>query len=153
MPLRYAVDAAFGSKAPRTLHTQLPECRRPVNVRLGTIDLRVLEQVLARQEYSLPKSVKPRTIVDVEPTSDVRRFFFANRYPDARIIAVDPEPSNCEVLQSNCAGLPSVIAVPAAVSSHPATLTIVNPVTGKWACSMKGRATKGLPCAVSPFRN
>jgi FkbM family methyltransferase len=143
MPLRYAVDAAFGVSAPRTLHTQLRETGRPFHVRLGTSDLRVLEQVFARQEYSLPKSVKPRTIIDAGANIGCATIFFANRYPDARIIAIEPDPSNFEVLQSNCAGLPNVTPVAAAVWSHPATLTFVNPNCGKWAVSMKERGSDG----------
>jgi FkbM family methyltransferase len=145
MPLRYAVDAAFAFGAPRTLHTHLRETGRPFDVRLGTSDLRVLEQVFARREYSLPKSVKPRTIIDAGANIGCTTIFFANRYPDARIIAIEPEASNFEMLQSNCAGLSNVVPVPAAVWSHPTTLTFVDPKWPKWAFSMKERTNEGAP--------
>jgi len=147
MPLRYAVDAAFGAQTPRTLRTHLREAGRPFNVRLGakTTDLRVLEQVFARQEYALPKSIKPRTIVDAGANIGCATIFFASRYPDARIIAVEPEASNFEVLQANCAGLSNVVPVHAAVWSHPATLTFVNPNCGNWAFAMKERVDDGTP--------
>ena len=143
MPLRSAVDAAFAFGAPRTLHTELRETGRPFDVRLGTSDLRVLEQVFARQEYSLPKSVKPRTIIDAGANIGCTTIFFANRYPDARIIAIEPEPSNFEVLRSNCAGLTNVVPVAAAVWSHPTTLTFVDPNWPKWAFTMKERTNEG----------
>jgi FkbM family methyltransferase len=143
MPLRYAVDAAFGSSAPRTLHTQLRESGRPFDVRLGTSDLRVLEQVFARQEYHLPKTIKPRTIIDAGANIGCATIFFANRYPDARIIAIEPDPSNFEVLQSNCAGLDNVTPVAAAVWPRATSLTFVNPNCGKWAVSMKERVDDG----------
>jgi FkbM family methyltransferase len=142
MPFRYAIDAAFGG-APRTLHAQLRATGRPFDVRLGTSDLRVLEQVFARQEYSLPKSVQPRTIIDAGANIGCATTFFANRYPDARIIAIEPDASNFEVLQANCAGFTNVTPVAAALWSHPATLTFVNPHCGKWAFSMKERDNDG----------
>jgi FkbM family methyltransferase len=147
MPLRYALDAAFVNKAPRTLRTKLREFGRPFNVRLGSraTDLRVFEQVFARQEYALPKSVKPRTIIDAGANIGCATIFFASRYPDARIIAIEPEASNFEVLQSNCAGLSNVVPVHAAVWSRPATLTFVNPYCGNWAFAMKERVEDGTP--------
>lgn len=145
MPLRYAVDAAFGIKAPRTLHARLRENGRPFDVRLGTTDLRVLEQVFARQEYSLPKSVHPHTIIDAGANIGCTTIFFANRYPDARIIAIEPDPSNFEMLERNCAGLPNVVPVAAAVWPRPTTLTFVTQNCGKWAVSMKERVDDGAP--------
>jgi FkbM family methyltransferase len=147
MPLRYAVDAAFGTTAPHILRTTLREGGRPFNVRVGsrTTDLRVFEQVFGRQEYALPKSVKPRTIIDAGANIGCATIFFASRYPDARIIAVEPEASNFEVLQSNCAGLPNVVPVHAAVWSHPTTLTFVTTNCGNWAFAMKERVDDGTP--------
>jgi FkbM family methyltransferase len=105
----------------------------------------VLEQVFARQEYSLPKSIQPRTIIDAGANIGCATIFFANRYPDAKIIAIEPEQSNFEVLQSNCADLPNVVPVLGAVWSHPATLTFNDPHTGKWAFAMKERIDDGVP--------
>jgi FkbM family methyltransferase len=145
MPFRNAFDAAFRSNTRRTMNAQLRECHRHFTVRLGTSDLRVLEQVFARQEYSLPKYVKPRTIIDAGANIGCATIFFANRYPDAKIIAVEPESSNFQVLQSNCADLPNVTPVLGAIWSHPATLTLENPHCGKWAFSMKERVDDGEP--------
>ena len=147
IPLRDAVDAAFASGAPRTLRTTLREARRPFNVRVGSkaTDLRVLEQVFSRQEYALPKSITPRTIIDAGANIGCATIFFASHYPGVHIIAIEPEASNFEVLQSNCAGLSNVVPIQAAVWSHPATLTFVDPYCGSWAFAMKERVEDGTP--------
>jgi FkbM family methyltransferase len=89
--------------------------------------------------------MKPRTIIDAGANIGCTTIFFASRYPDARIIAVEPEASNFEMLQSNCAGLANVFPVHAAIWSHPATLTFVNPYCGNWAFAMKERDDDGTP--------
>ena len=144
MSPRQALDAALGIGAPRTLVATLRATGRPFHIRLGTSDLRVLEQIFARQEYALPKAVKPRTIIDAGANIGCASVFFANRYPDARIIAIEPDHSNFQMLQLNTSAFPNITAIEGAIWSHPAQLTYVNPHAGKWAFSMKERTDDGI---------
>jgi len=89
----------------------------PVNVRLhfppvmpfyyrpGTTDLLVLEQVFLDREYHVepiaPESIE--YIVDLGSNIGVTAMFWAQRYPHARMVLVEPEPDNFRLLRRNTA--------------------------------------------------
>ncbi|HVW84830.1 MAG TPA: FkbM family methyltransferase [Bryobacteraceae bacterium] len=83
-------------------------------------------------EYALKLSKSPRVIVDAGSNIGLAAVFFANRYPEAKIIAVEPEPSNYDVLRRNVAPYPNVIPVCAAIWKDNESVCIVDPGTGKW---------------------
>ena len=82
------------------LASDLPFCYRP-----GTTDLLVLEQVFLDREYQVepiaPESIE--YIVDLGSNIGVTAMFWAQRYPDARMALVEPDPDNFKLLQRNTA--------------------------------------------------
>jgi FkbM family methyltransferase len=75
-----------------------------VALRPGTSDLYVLQQVFRDSEYAsadLPASA--RTIVDLGANIGLAALFFALRYPEARILAVEPDAGNFALLTANIA--------------------------------------------------
>lgn len=82
------------------LASDLPFCYRP-----GTTDLLVLEQVFLDGEYHVepiaPDSIE--YIVDLGSNIGVTAMFWAQRYPNARMALVEPDPDNFKLLQSNTA--------------------------------------------------
>jgi FkbM family methyltransferase len=79
---------------------EMPFCYRP-----GTTDLLVLEQVFLDHEYHVepiaPESI--RYIVDLGSNIGVTAMFWAQRYPEARMVLVEPDPDNFSLLQRNTA--------------------------------------------------
>jgi FkbM family methyltransferase len=73
--------------------------------RPGTTDLLVLEQVLLDREYQVdaidPASVE--YIVDLGSNIGVTALFWAQHYPRARMILVEPDPDNFRLLRRNTA--------------------------------------------------
>ena len=80
--------------------SDMPFCYRP-----GTTDLLVLEQVFLDGEYHVepiePESI--RYIVDLGSNIGVTAMFWAQRYPDARMVLVEPDPDNFKLLKRNTA--------------------------------------------------
>ncbi|MCL4176674.1 MAG: FkbM family methyltransferase [Verrucomicrobia bacterium] len=80
--------------------SDMPFCYRP-----GTTDLLVLEQVFVDGEYHVepidPESIE--FIVDLGSNIGVTAMFWAQRYPHARMVLVEPDPDNFELLQRNTA--------------------------------------------------
>ena len=78
----------------------MPFCYRP-----GTTDLLVLEQVFLDREYHVeaiaPESI--RYIVDLGSNIGVTAMFWAQRYPNARMVLVEPDPDNFKLLHRNTA--------------------------------------------------
>jgi len=103
----------FGSPAEITVHP--PQLKLPVHLRVRTSDPGVYRDVLLGREYDLPLPFSPRHIVDCGANIGMASIFFADRYPQARIIALEPEPSNFEVLMRNVSGYPNILPIHAAL--------------------------------------
>ena len=71
-------------------------------------DLDCLEQVFINEQYRLPFSFEPRIIVDAGANIGAASIYFAKKWPDAKILALEPEESNFGILRKNCARLPNV---------------------------------------------
>jgi FkbM family methyltransferase len=81
-----------------------------------TSELRVIREMFVLEEYDLPGKIHPSTIVDLGSNAGLSVLFFKNRYPDARVLAVEPVPHVFERLRQNTAHLSGVTLVNAAVT-------------------------------------
>ncbi len=111
----------------------LPGIRAPVYLRARTSDLRVFQQVFVDGDHDVAPSVAPRTIIDAGANVGFASVVFANRYPDARVIALEVDAENYAILQRNVAPYPNVRAIKAGLWSHRAYLRITNPAGEAWA--------------------
>lgn len=83
---------------------------RQVHLRKGTTDLCVFRQVLVFEQYNI-KGLKPekvKVIVDLGANIGLSVVYFKNRYPQAQVIAIEPEKANYDLLVKNVDGLPAV---------------------------------------------
>ena len=93
----------------------------PFSYRPGTTDLLVLEQVFLDGEYHVepiaPGSIE--YIVDLGSNIGVTAMFWAQRYPHARMVLVEPDPDNFKLLQRNTAAFQHrCVLINAAVSDR-----------------------------------
>jgi FkbM family methyltransferase len=94
----------------------MPFCYRP-----GTTDLLVLEQVFLDREYHVepltPESIE--YIVDLGSNIGVTAMLWAQRYPSARMVLVEPDPDNFKLLGQNTASFRRrCVLIKAAVSDR-----------------------------------
>jgi FkbM family methyltransferase len=83
-------------------------------------------------------------IVDAGAHAGLTTVFFALRYPRATIVALEPEPSNFELLRANTAPFPSVRPLNAALWHEPARLSLANPESDTWTFRFEpARSTAG----------
>src|ERR1700721_2914473 len=73
--------------------TKVAGIKYPVYIRIGTTDATVLRQVLVEKHYDVPCQIAPQTIVDAGANIGFSAIYFANKYPEATIIALEPESS------------------------------------------------------------
>lgn len=94
---------------------------RNIKMRLLNGDLNMFYEVLYSAIYALPASIikKPLTILDFGANIGFASLYFADRFPDAAIIAVEPSLRNFNLLQQNVSSLQQVIPVHAAVYPSP----------------------------------
>jgi FkbM family methyltransferase len=115
----------------RTIKTKLRKSRVPLAFRPGTSDLIVLRKVFLESEYELPFLIPVRTVVDAGAHIGAATLFYHDRFPDARILAIEPEQSNYELLCKNTETISNVIAMRAALWPHEEQLWIQDTATDK----------------------
>jgi FkbM family methyltransferase len=111
---------------PRLVAVSPGGIRHPVWMRVRTSDVSAYQQIFLRREYAFEVTRTPRTIVDAGANVGYASVYFANRYPDATIVALEPEPSNFELLVKNTAPYPNVRPVHGALWSEDGELDIVS---------------------------
>jgi FkbM family methyltransferase len=119
-------------------------------------DLGVLQQIFVHQHYSLAAferwpglnryadmaSLGARPlIIDCGANIGASSMYFAIMYPEARIVAVEPEVENFKLLADNVRPFPEIRPVNRAIASEEGTLLLCDPGTGEWAY----RTTSGTP--------
>jgi FkbM family methyltransferase len=110
-----AISANRICRYPKRLTLTAKGIKHPLFVRLGTSDAEVFEDIILRKAYDYPTSFSPRTIVDVGANCGITSVFYANRYPDATVVALEPETSNYAALIENTRAYPKVIPIQAAL--------------------------------------
>jgi FkbM family methyltransferase len=110
-------------------HTgRLPELSVRVRWRSGEAELSaslsdlselwVLREVFVLEHYALAPDIAPGVIVDLGSNVGISVLYFASRFPQARIVAVEAEPGAYERLRANTGHLHRVTAVHAAIADH-----------------------------------
>lgn len=78
------------------------ECAKyPFIVRNQTSDVEIFEQIFIRQEYNFTVNKPPEVIVDAGANVGFASIYFASKYPNSKIIAIEPEESNFRLLKKN----------------------------------------------------
>src|SRR5580700_11827986 len=112
---------------PRLLRTTPPGCRSPVYLRMDTSDFCAYYDVLIAKtkQYSLEGlTSSPATIVDAGAHIGMASILFARRYPRAKIIAIEPEPSNFALLLRNTSSYKNILTVCAALWREDGEVTL-----------------------------
>jgi len=100
-------------------------------LRPGTSDPSVYDQVFVARQYEVDLG-DPRVIVDAGAHIGFSAVYFASRYPKARIIAMEPEPSNFALLLKNIKGFTNITAIHAGLWSKKANLQIDDSDVATW---------------------
>ena len=106
---------------------RVPGLAHPVALRPGTADASTFEKVFVWRDYDLEYPSDVRTVVDAGANVGFSAVFFACRFPQARIIAVEPQSENFRLLRRNVAFYPNVTPVEAAIWSRDTEVGLANP--------------------------
>ncbi len=126
--LRKAPRLLGGSKA---IHIDCDQSLNGIWIRPGTTDQNVYDEVFLREEYRFDAG-HPHFIIDAGAHIGLASVFFANRYPQATIISLEPNESNFEMLVRNSTGYPNIHPIKAGLWSHSTALKITNPNAETW---------------------
>lgn len=113
----------------------------PRGVLHGTVydpsEIRVIREVFVNEEYALPADAAPETILDLGSNVGMSVLYFHSRYPDARIIGVEPSHESFVRLRRNTRELSNVDLIRAAAvgTSRHVELVVAEE---SWASSIHG---------------
>lgn len=110
----------------------VPGVSHPIRLRVGTSDAPVFTQVFIDQDYSIDLPFDARNIIDAGANVGLAAVYFANKYPKATIVSIEPEKSNFNILQKNVAPYPNVKPVMKALSNEQEVLTVEDLGYGNW---------------------
>jgi FkbM family methyltransferase len=127
----------------RVVRARVPGSGVGLLVRLGTSDIEVFVQVYGWREYEWEFAVTPRVIVDAGAYTGLSTAFFAMRYPDAKIIAIEPDDNNFSMLARNTASFANVHLLQAALWSESGAVSLVDPGDGPWGIRLAESARAG----------
>jgi len=125
------------------------DCRHPFKLRIPATDFYGYMQIFLNQEYDFIVNKQPEVIVDAGANIGLASIYLANKYPDAKIIAIEPEQSNFEILKQNTAPYSNIIPLHAALWHKNEEINLVDPGLGKWGfMADTKKSSEGLPSAI-----
>lgn len=86
-----------------TERISLPGLAYPLSFRPTRVDNITFREIFIRREYDIafPPSFSPETIIDAGANIGFTSVFFANKFPAARILSLEPDLGNFNVLKRN----------------------------------------------------
>jgi len=133
----YFLSRIFRAYRGRLIETRVAGTDIRLLVRLGTSDVSVFNGIYCWREYDWEFQKPPRVIVDAGAYTGLSSVFFAMRYPESQIIAIEPSDSNFEVLVRNSERFKNIKPVHAALWVQPGWLTVADPGRGAWGLQVK----------------
>ena len=107
---------------------------KAIYLRFQSSDQCVYQEVILDKDYEFDLGFTPTVIVDVGANIGLCAVFFANRYPTAEIIAIEPEDSNFAILEKNVRCYKQITPIHAALWTHEGSIHLSAPLEerGKW---------------------
>ncbi|MDP2293019.1 MAG: FkbM family methyltransferase [Actinomycetota bacterium] len=138
----------------------------PITIRNRTSDADVFHQVFATHQYELTRfpqfadirefldrtlaAGRTPLIIDLGANIGASPLWFASRFPECAIIAVEPDPTNAELCRRNLAHARNVEVIEAAIGSTSGRAELVDNDRGKWGISTVRSDTGALRvCTVA----
>lgn len=136
-------------------HLHTPQYRTRLELRSApSSDIVVYRSVFLHRDYQLPsqlRSFKPRTIVDAGANNGFSTVWFAERFPDAAIHAIEPASANFAQLERNTQPFPKVRRSLGALWHKPGKVILSNPDARHFSfqVAQASPADQGVP-AITP---
>lgn len=139
--MRNAMSVYYRLKIRRSPELKIGYLKHPLKIRKKDgSDLATFNEVIVRRDYDMELPFVPKQIIDGGANIGLTSVFFANKYPDATIIAIEPDADNFKCMQHNVAFYSQIKPLNSAIWSNSAYLHVVD----------HGRGTDGYTVEVAP---
>lgn len=102
-------------------------------MRGNSVDFHVFNSIFGKGEYDFEIDFEPEYIIDAGAFTGISALYFRRRYPGAKIIAIEPERSNFDLLVRNTAPYKNIYPVRGGVYGEDVSLGISDNNAEKYA--------------------
>jgi FkbM family methyltransferase len=89
---------------------------KKIFIRPKTTDSQMFSQIFKKKEYSFNWPIKnPRFILDCGANVGYASIWFSNVFPNCKIVAIEPDSKNFDILKKNVEGYPNVFPLKGAI--------------------------------------
>jgi FkbM family methyltransferase len=121
----------------RVVSLWIPGILYPVLCRPTNSDRFTLGQVFIEHDSDVALTREPHFIIDGGANVGYASIVFANKYPRAQIIAVEPEADNYRLAAENCRVYPNVRVIQGGIWTSDVPLVIGNPQAESWSFKVR----------------
>lgn len=104
----------------------LPKIKRRITIRKQKSDINAFNQVFILHHYHVPEIENAKVILDVGANIGLASLYLFFKYPDARIVGIEPHPENFNLLRKNITDIPAILARQQALASEKGKVGLVN---------------------------
>jgi len=79
----------------------LSDVQYPFSLRSASSDVAIFHQIFYDKEYAIDFAFEPKFIVDAGANIGLAAIYFANRFPNAQLVSIEPEVENFRLLEKN----------------------------------------------------
>jgi len=124
----------------RSVRAPISGAEHNVSIRLNSSDLSTFAKIFLNREYDIPLAKEPKVIIDAGANVGYASAFFALQFPRAKIIAIEPETANFNLLKQNTSTFRNVSPVNAAIWPVSGRVNLLDPGLGSWGFEAAGLA-------------
>jgi len=130
---------------------KVPGLKYELWLRSGTSDIGTFKQVVCERETEFPLEEEPKLIIDAGANIGLFSIMMATRYPDCKIVALEVEGGNFELLRKNVASYKNIIPMQRALWKSTGHVRIADPTAAENAFTVveAGPDEPGAIAAVS----
>ena len=125
----------------------------PIYLRKKSSDLLAFHQIFTFKEYGMNLGFVPRFIIDAGANIGLSAVFFSNKFPEAKIVAIEPEKSNFKMLEINTKDYENIVLAKRALSNYSnVSFDVVDKGYGNWGFITEIEGTKNTSKVVDTVK-
>lgn len=133
--LKFLFTRLYGKA--KLLILDYPQFKAPIYLRNQTSDIPTFYQCIFNEDYNINFDFEPKVIFDLGSNIGLSVFYFKSKYPDAKVICVEPEEGNFDLLLKNTKSFEDVHCFQAGVWHRDAKLKIEDEEVNSWCFTVK----------------
>jgi FkbM family methyltransferase len=115
--------------------------KHPFYLRNNSTDISIFREIFLDLDYDFKLKFKPEFIIDCGANIGLTSIFFTNKYPDATIIAIEPDKLNFEMLLKNTGYYSNIKCINAGVWNKESYLKVEDKFGSGAACLITSEVT------------